>query len=202
MRPGCLIIALAAVLLGCGNASAAEWRALKSSPLKRTEVAAARVGDRIYVVGGFVSAGHTTAAVELYDIARNRWSRARSMPVALNHAAIAVYRNDIYVVGGYEDPNRATAHLLRYDPDTNRWTRLAKMPTKRGALTAGVIGDRLYAAGGADEGKALTTLEVYDFKTRRWSPGPPMGVAREHLGGAVSNAASMSSPAARRASAT
>ena len=92
----------------------------------------------------------------------------------------------MYVVGGYEDPNRATGHLLRYDPGSNRWSRLDAMPTKRGALTAGVIGDRLYAAGGAADGKALTTLEVYDFKTRRWSPAPPMSVAREHLGGAVS----------------
>ena len=133
-----------------------------------------------------MSAGHTTAAVERYDIARDRWARARSMPVALNHAAIAVYRGDVYVVGGYEDPNRATGHLLRYDPGSNRWSRLEAMPTKRGALTAGVIGDRLYAAGGAADGKALTTLEVYDFKTRRWSPAPPMSVAREHLGGAVS----------------
>ena len=73
--------------LGCGSATAAQWRSLKPSPLKRTEVAAARVEDRIYVVGGFVSAGHTTAAVERYDIARDRWARARSMPVALNHAA-------------------------------------------------------------------------------------------------------------------
>jgi len=81
---------------------------------------------------------------------------------------------------------RATGHLLRYDPGSNRWSRLEAMPTKRGALTAGVIGDRLYAAGGAADGKALATLEVYDFKTRRWSPAPPMSVAREHLGGAVS----------------
>ena len=63
------------------------------------------------------------------------------------------------------------------------------MPTARGALTAGVIGDRLYAAGGAVGGTALTTLEVYDFRTRRWSPAPPMAVAREHLGGAVSGGA-------------
>ena len=60
------------------------------------------------------------------------------------------------------------------------------MPTARAALTAGVIGGRLYAAGGAANGEALRTLEVYDFRTGRWSPGPPMRVAREHLGGAVS----------------
>ena len=124
------------------------------------------------------------------------------MPVALNHAAIAVYRSDIYVVGGYEDPNRATAHLLRYDPATDRWTRLAKMPTKRGALTAGVIGDRLYAAGGADDGNALNTLEVYDFKTRRWSPGRRWASPASTSAAPSPATPSTSSPAARRAWAT
>ena len=106
-------------LLGCGNnaTAAPRWRALKPSKLERTEVAAARVGNRIYVVGGFVSAGHTTAAVERYDIAANRWSRARSMPVGAQPRGDRRLPRDMYVIGGYEDPNRATAHLLRYDPD-------------------------------------------------------------------------------------
>ena len=48
-----------------------------------------------------------------------------------------------------------------------------------------MIGDRLYVAGGARDGAALRTLEVYDFKRRRWSRGPSMRTAREHLAGTV-----------------
>jgi len=186
----CALVAVIFALAGCGEtATAAEWRALKDSPLKRTEVSAARIGGAIYVAGGFDRVSRSTDALERYDLASNRWSERKAMPLKLNHAAAAVYRGDLYVVGGYTDGNVEQTSLLRYDPGKDRWTRLADMPTPRGALTAGVIGDRLYAAGGAADGKALTTLEVYDFTTRRWSPGPQMGVAREHLGGAATGTA-------------
>ena len=59
----------------------------------RTEVAAARIGRFVYVVGGFEQrSGATTAAVERYDIARDRWRRVRPMPVALNHPAATAHR--------------------------------------------------------------------------------------------------------------
>ncbi len=190
--------AAAAVALGGSPGAGAgredpRWERLRPSLLARTEVAAARAGDRVYVVGGFAGTegtalGATTAAVERYDPRRDRWSRARSMPLALNHPAAATWRGRVYVVGGYTAPVGLTgdsAALLRYDPRRDRWTRLADMPTARGALAVGVIGDRLYAAGGAAGGRALRTLEVYDLRRDRWRRGPPMPTAREHLAGAV-----------------
>src|SRR5829696_9635528 len=92
--------ALAAVVAagGCGGASAPtraapEWRALAPASLARTEVAAARVGRYVYVMGGFErDSGATTAATERYDIERDRWTRVADMPVALNHAAAASYK--------------------------------------------------------------------------------------------------------------
>jgi N-acetylneuraminic acid mutarotase len=164
------------------------WISLRHATLERTEVAAARVGRFIYVVGGFEKkSGGTTAAVERYDIVRNRWRRVRSMPVGLNHPAAAAYRGDVYVVGGYTgrgDLRGEVSTLYRYRPETNRWSRLPSAPTKRAALAVAVIRGKLYAAGGANASQgALKTLEIYDFKRRRWSPGPDMAVAREHLAG-------------------
>ena len=171
-----------------------EWKALRPALLSRTEVAAARVGRFVYVVGGFERAsGATTAAVERYDIERNRWRRVRSMPVGLNHPAAASHRGRVYVVGGYTgrgDLRGEVSSLLRYDPRRDRWARLPNAPTKRAALAVGVIGGRLYAAGGANSADgALATLEIYDFARRRWSRGPSMGKAREHLAGATAGGA-------------
>ena len=152
------------------------------------------MGRFVYVVGGFERrSGRSTAAVERYDLRRDRWRRVRSMPVALNHPAAAAYRGDVYVVGGYTgrgDLRGEVSSLYRYDPGRDRWSRLPDAPTRRAALAVGVIGGRLYAAGGAnsDEG-ALRRLEVYDFAARRWSQGPDMGFAREHLAGAVADGA-------------
>ena len=42
-----------------------------------------------------------------------------------------------------------------------------------------MIGGRLYAFGGRNDDGALRSMEVYDFKRRRWRAGPPMnGPAR------------------------
>jgi Kelch motif len=208
--PRALIVALVALAVGAGVVLAAtnidngsserapargtatdRWIELAPSDLARTEVAAARIDNFIYVVGGFLQAGSggvTTNAVERYDIAKNRWSRVRSMPIAVNHPAGVAYKGDLYVVGGYRgrgDLKDEVGALQRYEPKRDRWTRLRSMPTRRAALAAGVLGDRLYAAGGANSTEgALKRLEIYDFRKDRWSRGPDFRTrAREHLAG-------------------
>ena len=172
-----------------GDARADRWTALAPAPLARTEVAAARIGRSIYVVGGFErDSGATSAAVERYDIHRNRWSRMRSMPLALNHATAVAHRGDLYVHGGYtgaSDLSAPTGALLRYDPERGRWRRLPSSPTPRAAHALAAIGGRLYAAGGANDSGSLRSLEIYDLERRSWSSGPsfPFGPARNHTTG-------------------
>jgi N-acetylneuraminic acid mutarotase len=172
---------------------AGKWTALHPATLARTEVAAARIGRFVYVVGGFEQRTKaTTAAVERYDIVRDRWRRLPSMPVGLNHPAATAYDGDVYVLGGFASSGALEGEvptLYRYDPQRDRWSQLPSAPTRRAALAVGVIGGKLYAAGGASSGRPLKTLEIYDFKRRRWSRGPDMAVAREHLAGAVAGGA-------------
>lgn len=180
------IAALAAPALSRSGAGP-TWQKVRSAPLARTEVGAARANNFIYVIGGFVpgrDGATNTAAVERYDLARDRWHRVRSAPVALNHAAVASYRGRVYVVGGYRSRHglaHASRAFLRYDPQRDRWETLPPAPSARAALGAAVIGDRLYAVGGARDGRALRTLDIYDFARRRWSRGGAMPTAREHL---------------------
>ena len=176
---------IAALLAG----AALSWGTLPSAPLERSEVAAARIGNSIYVVGGF-EATRTSPAVERYDIRRRRWKSVRSMPLAVNHPTAVAYRGDLYVHGGYAanlgltDP---TGALQRYDPSRNRWSRLPSSPTARAAHAVAVIGHRLYAAGGANETGSLRSLDVYDFESRRWSRGPSFPPpARNHTTGVAS----------------
>ena len=173
-----------------GDARADRWTALAPAPLARTEVAAARIGRSIYVVGGFErDSGATSAAVERYDIRRNRWSRVRSMPLALNHATAVAHRGDLYVHGGYtgaSDLSAPTGALLRYDPERGRWRRLPSSPTPRAAHALAAIGGRLYAAGGANDSGSLRSLEIYDLERRRWTQRPELPVRagpQPHHGG-------------------
>ena len=169
-------------------AATGEWRALAPATLERTEVAAARIGRYVYVVGGFErQSGLTTAALERYDIRRDRWRRLRSMPVGLNHPTAAAHRGKLYVHGGYtarRDLSSATARLFVYDPRRDRWSRLPRSRVPRAAHALAVVGGRLYAAGGRNDTGGLRSLEVYDFGRRRWRLGPRLkGPARDHMTG-------------------
>jgi N-acetylneuraminic acid mutarotase len=187
------LLAIAAILLlpSAGGARKDRWTALPPAQLERSEVAAARVGRFIYVVGGFERASaRTSAAVERYDIRGGRWKRVRAMPVGLNHPTAVAYRGAVYVHGGYEAEQALTAPsgvLLRYDPERDRWRRLPPSPTPRAAHAAAVIGHNLYVAGGANDSGSLRSLEVYDMESGRWRRGPSFsGPARNHVTGVAS----------------
>jgi N-acetylneuraminic acid mutarotase len=185
-------LGLAAVLLlpRDGGARSDRWSALTSSPLERTEVAAARVGRFIYVVGGFDRTGATVAAVARYDIRRDGWRRVADMPIALNHPTAVAHEGRLYVHGGYASQtglSQPTAALLRFDPERRRWRRLPSSRTPRAAHAAAVIGDRLYVAGGANDSGSLRSLEIYDIRRARWRRGPSFpGPARNHTTGVAS----------------
>ena len=164
-----------------------RWKALAPATLQRTEVGAARIGRFIYVVGGFLPSAETTNAVELYDIERDRWRRIAPMPNPVNHPAVTSYRGRLYVFGGYTDSSFApvTGALQRYDPKSGSWTLLANAARPRAAAALAALPGKLYAIGGVAGADPLQGMEVYDLSRARWSPGPSMKVAREHIAATV-----------------
>lgn len=171
-----------------GDSATGEWRALAPATLERTEVAAARIGRSIYVVGGFDKAtGESTGALERYDIRDDRWTRLRSMPLGLNHPTAAALGGRLYVHGGYRarrDLTSASKRLYVYTPGTGRWRRLPDARQERAAHALVALGRRLYAFGGRSETGELRSMEVYDPRRRSWAPGRRLiGPARDHMTG-------------------
>jgi N-acetylneuraminic acid mutarotase len=170
--------------------SSKRWRTLEPSPLERTEVAAARVGRFIYVVGGFLApGGETTDKTARYDIRRDRWKMVEPMPIAVNHPAAAASGGKVYVHGGFANATGladATPRLFGYDPRRDRWTELPAAAVPRAAHALVAIDGRLYAAGGTNSGSdQLASLEIYDIQAAAWSPGADMATGRNHIAGAT-----------------
>jgi N-acetylneuraminic acid mutarotase len=182
--------ALVAIVVANGESNRAERRGggswdstLAQSPFERSEVGAARVGDRIYVVGGFLADGRTTGRMAAYDISADEWRTRRSLPRPANHPGVASLNGKLYVLGGQRglDKTRSDA-LWRYTPGTNRWKRLPAAPTARAAMGFAAHGGKLYAAGGQTKGNfELRRLEVYDISKRRWRRRAAMPTGRNHL---------------------
>jgi len=170
------------------------WEMKAPVPQPRTEVAAAVLDGKIYLIGGFAKEG-VTARVEMYDPATNRWTARASMPVPLHHAGAAALNGKLYVVGGLEGGRswKPSSGLWEYDPGSDRWTAKREMPTARGALGVGVWEGKLYAVGGLGATRPFDLLgntgatEVYDPATDQWEKKASLPTPRDHLAVAVVN---------------
>jgi N-acetylneuraminic acid mutarotase len=171
--------------LASGKLQTATWAVLAAwlsgAPLSepRSEVAAAPLGGRIVVVGGFLASGANSRRVDAYDPARDGWARLPDLPVSVDHAAAASARGRLVVVGGYgadRQPLRA-AFLF----DGSGWRTLPPPPEERAAAAATATAPgTVWVVGGRTRDGLARTMLALDLKTLRWRvlPGPR---PREHL---------------------
>ena len=194
----CLFALLVSARSAQAVPDAGTWRTAAPAPTKRTEVAAATLGDKIYVVGGFEKPGLSNVLhfgispkVEVYDPARDQWTAKAPLPVGLHHIGIGVVGGKLYVIGGYTQSGFSTwspvATVYAYDPDTDRWDERAPMPTARGALSVTEYDGKLYAIGGYDREANNAAVEVYDPAANAWTAHAPLPTPRDHLATATAS---------------
>jgi len=167
------------------------WQPMAPMPTLRFLPSVATGGDgRVYAIGGAASLADPVRAVEAFDPRTNSWTTVAPLPqgLATYLAAAATGRDGrIYVFGGGRGDGSNTVEI--YDPVSNTWTSGAQMPTARGGLAA-VLGpdQRIYAMGGdhalARDG-TLSTVEVFDPRTKTWEVAAPMQTPRSNFGAAV-----------------
>lgn len=190
----CLVLMLAVLpLFGIQvQVDGGSWRAAAATSMKRTEVAAATVGGRIYVIGGFEepTLGNVlhfaiTSSVEEYDPATNRWTVKAPMPVGLHHVGIGVVAGRLYIIGGYKQAGLSVwgpvATVYVYDPVADAWSEGTPMPTARGALSVTVHDGKLFAIGGYEGRANSAAVEVFDPAQNTWSAHTPLPTPRDHL---------------------
>jgi N-acetylneuraminic acid mutarotase len=142
--------------------------------------AAAAIGSRVYVIGGFEGIGNApTARVHVYDLGTRTWSEAAPLPAPRGGHAAAVLGGRIHVVGGGNAATTLASHSV-YDPATDRWTDRAPLRRAKGSPAAVVLRGRLYAIGGRSGSSDFGDVEIYDPAADRWARGPaipPRGTA-------------------------
>ena len=172
------------------------WKSMASARTARTEVAAAAIGGKIYVVGGFSEPSMSnikdlaiTTLVEEYDPTTDHWTTRAPLPVGLHHVGIGVAGNRVYVIGGFKQSLmsvwKPVATVFVYDPAHDAWTEASPMPTARGALAVAELGENLYAIGGYDGDGNTPAVEAYDPVRNSWTARAPLPTPRDHLAAAT-----------------
>jgi len=168
-----------------------RWSRLPPMPTARGAVAAAVIGDRLYVVGGMVR-GHAVTVAQAYDFGEGTWEDIAPLPEPREHIAGVALDGRLYVIGGRNDDTDSLGTVERYDPDRNRWEKLPDLPIASGGLEAVAFGEAILAMGGGDDRRRLVTgaVQRFDPAAGSWSQLPRMrsprhGFAAAHVGDAV-----------------
>lgn len=166
-----------------------SWDPRPSLPVAIHHAAAAVVGDRLFVIGGYTGGRVTWTPLDIvweWTEARGTWEKRTPMPTARGALAATALGERIHALGGSAgDP--LSAHEV-YDAAANRWTVVNPMPTARDHLAAVVFHDRVWALGGRSGfffGRQYANVEVYDPATDSWRTGPPLPRGRGGLAAAA-----------------
>src|SRR5581483_11059689 len=123
-RSAAAIFSLVMLIFGAAPAPGAPgpgaWQKRAPVPTARTEVAAAALDGKIYVIGGYQKGA---GRVEEYDPAKNSWRPRAALPAALHHAGAAAVNGKLYVVGGFISGKGAVDTVYEYDPAAARSPR-------------------------------------------------------------------------------
>jgi N-acetylneuraminic acid mutarotase len=172
------------VLVAISFTATPTWQRHAQLPLPRTEVAAARDGDEIVVVGGYVPWGDTSAQADAFSPSANSWRRLPDLPQPVNHATAATWGGRIVVAGGYVARQQPSDRVFVLEND--RWRELAHLAEPRAAAGAAIIGDTLYVVGGIGPNGLARVGLALNLRTgaARTIPGI---FPREHLAATSAN---------------
>lgn len=168
------------------------WALAVAMPEPRQEHGVVAVGNRIYVIGGYLPGGEASPVVQVYNATGKTWSKVVPMPEALHHLGVAEVDGKIYVVAGFTgtfSKRNPVNSVWQYDPATERWQRRAPLPTPRGALAVAVVDGKIYAMGGERlrasgikrAFEPIADVAAYDPKKDSWEVLSPMRYRRDHL---------------------
>lgn len=157
------------------DSSLGAWVTAGAMPEVRSGHAAAYIGGKFYLAGGFTP--YPTSSARAFDPATGAWWSVAPMPAANSGMAACTDGAYLYVFGGgHTEPPRNSAY--RYDPDANAWTALPALPHARKSPAAAFLGGRIYVLGGhtavSGVNDATRFVDVYDVAAGTWSAAPDL----------------------------
>lgn len=174
------------------------WVPKAKPSLEMHHFQAVTYNNEIYILGGFTGGfphEKPLTHIQIYNPVKDEWRTGPEIPADRLRGASGVfeYRNKIYLVCGIQD-GHWDGHVTwfdEFDPKTNTWTKLPDAPRARDHFQVTVVDDKLYVAGGrrssakTKEFMNLTVgeLDIYDFKTGKWTTVEPAQNLPTHRAG-------------------
>lgn len=159
-----------------------------NSPIHHAEAGSVRVGDKLYVFGGFTNAYESVSTrMDILDLKTNRWSRGTSLPGAQTHFGATTDGKNIYIAGGQFGPmlsSKGSNEVWKYEIATNRWSSMRRLPDVRFGGQLQYLNGRLHFIGGNDRTRVRSRSEHWILELGRpekgWYVGAPLPAPTDH----------------------
>ena len=164
------------------------WERRAPMPVAVTHAGTARVGDAVWLVGGFRgdNPGPVTDVVQVYDAAADEWSFGPPLPAARASGALVRLGGRLHYFGGLKNRNRDVAdhYVLDLDAPEAGWTEAAPLPDAFNHHVGVALDGRIYAVGGQHRHNQtrefLQTLYAYDPARDTWERRADLPHPRSH----------------------
>ena len=166
-----------------------KWRHAQSLRKERNGAFAVILNNQLFVMGGSENGWYDYPDdIEWLDTNKNEWKKAEG---ELDEGIAAPFygiRNDtIFIFGGYYIQPIAHAKMGYLDSDDEfHWEDLPPLNAPRAYGASVQYGDSLFLIGGVDQsGLGVATVTIFNFRTKSYTPGPALQIARSGAVGAV-----------------
>ncbi len=160
-----------------------NWRQGRDLLLGTNQACAVVLNGKVYIGGGLTGRDEDEYIIEVYTPESDGWSRLPECGV--KWFALAIVNQQLVLVGGFSRDNRDQSTILVWDSTSQRWTTpYPNMPTAQTSPAAVGYQQFLVVAGGHGRSR-LTTVEVLNSSTKRWSTASPLPIGCSWLTPAV-----------------
>lgn len=172
------------------NTSTDEWSELTPMPMPMTEGGIGRVGDKIYLVGGWKNKNLddwvTTDSILEYDFSLDSWAIKTKCPLKIGSSAYCVMDSIIYLFGGWGNLDTGVSYpydAMSYDPEYELWNTNSLPDMQYPHLmhgTAEVLDGNIYLLGGVDPDYTPQRSEKFDGEKWESIAEMPVPVTMHH----------------------
>ena len=165
------------------------WNTLADANIERFEAISQKIGDKLYVLGGFKPGVLVVPETEIYDTTNDTWSIGASMPIPVTHTAAVAVGSEIWILGGFagDNPGVAVKAVQIYNSQTDSWSMGPDLPNLVGSGAGALSGNKIHFFGGLMPDRQTDVADhwVLDLTNiaSGWTAAAPMPNARNHHSG-------------------
>ena len=180
------------------------WYPAKPSLEGCVEAVSLRVGNKLYVIGGYQSLTRMCKRMQILDMEAEEWVYGPELPQGfpLSHAGIAGDGRFLFVVSGQPGPacEPATNKAWTLDLDLMTWEPMTPLPVARYAPLLEYVDGNLHLISGAIEDRETISDDHFILQIRNkdarvsslpsleaqvWRTGPPIPQGGDHAASVV-----------------